>query len=176
MPTTQQGLWVSEALARLERYGPEATAALQYMRQHRTRLGVHEQPTGARWTIDRRIELHPRFLQSSPDDPYAISLIIHEVRHLQQGPLTALSVYGEMEAWQLQFGFLKKVLGHYHPDPHRNEMIEELMVQPLGWDRHVLQHTRELIQRYAGSQYRIDLLPLYPLHREVSFRLNRRRL
>src|SRR5512142_818704 len=119
------------------------------MRQHAIKLGVHDQPTGARWTIDRRIELHPRCLQSSPDDPYAMSLIIHEVRHLQQGPLTALSVCGELEAWQLQFGFLKNVLGYYHAEVRRNAVLEELMAQPLGWDRAVLQHVRELMQAYA---------------------------
>ncbi len=176
MPTDDQALWLNEALAQLEHYGPEARAALDYMRRHRTRLGVHQQPTGARWTVDRRIELHPRYLQSAPHDPYAISLIIHEVRHLQQGPLVALSVYGELEAWQLQFAFLKGILGYFHSDPHRNEMIEELMSQPLGPDRNVLQHARELIQGYAGKQYRIDLLPLYPLHREIAFHLRMRPL
>ncbi len=171
MPTADQARWLKEALTELEHYGPEARAALDYMRRHRTRLGVHNQPTGARWTVDRRVELHPRYLQAGPHDPYAISLIIHEVRHLQQGPLAALSVYGELEAWQLQFGFLKDVLGRYHSDPHRNQMIEELMLQPFGPDRRVLQHARELMRAYAGKQYRIDLLPLYPLHREVAFLL-----
>jgi hypothetical protein len=171
MPTAEHASWVSESLGHLEHYGPQAAAALQYMRQHGTRLGVHDQPTGARWTIDRRIELHPHYLEMPADDPYAISLIIHEVRHLQQGPLTALSVYGELEAWQLQFGFLKDVLGYFHADARRNELLGELMVQPLGGDRGVLQHARELIQQYAGKKYRIDLLPLYPVHRELAYRV-----
>jgi hypothetical protein len=176
MSQSRHALWVSEALTQLEHYGPEAAAALYYMRQHGTRLSMHDQPTGARWTVDRRIELNPRYLEAASNDPYAISLIIHEVRHLQQGPWTALSVYGELEAWQVQFGFLKSILGHYHSDPQRNDLIGELMLQPLGWDRTVLQRARELIQQYAGRKYRIDLLPLYPLHREVMHRLRGSRL
>lgn len=174
MPKSDRAVWLRDARAHLEHYGPEARAALDYIQRHHTRLGVHDQPTGARWTVDRRIEVNPRYLLMAPDDPYAISLIIHEVRHLEQGPLTALSVYGEMEAWQLQFGFLQSVLGRYHADPAKNDIISELMQQPLGWDRQVLQHARGLMQAYAGKVYRIDLLPLYPLHREVAYRISMR--
>jgi len=175
MPPADHSAWVSELLAHLDRHGPEASAALQYIEQHRIRVGVHDQPTGARWTIRRRLEFHPRYASGSADDLYAVSLIVHEVRHLQQGRLTALSVYGEMEAWQLQFGFLKRVTGRYHPEPQREAVLAELMQQPLGWDRQVLQHVRELMQSYAGKGYRIDLLPLYPLDREIAFRLTRHR-
>ena len=174
MPSSAHSAWVDELLHHLEHYGPEAGAALEYIHRHRTKVGVHDQPTGARWTIDRRLEMHPRFVAAAADDPSAVSLIIHEVRHLQQGPLTALSVYGEMEAWQLQFAFIRSVTGHYHADPAHAAIIEQIMQQPLGLDRQVLQHVRELMQRYAGKAYRIDLLPLYPLHREIVFRLTGR--
>jgi hypothetical protein len=175
MPPSDPSPWVDDLVRHLEHSGTEATAALEYIRRHGTRIGVHDQPTGARWTVDRRIELHPRFVEGAANDPAAIALIIHEVRHLQQGPLTALSVYGEMEAWQLQFGFLKSLWGYYHADPTRAAVIEEIMQQPLGWDREVLQHVRELMRRYAGPKYRIDLLPLYPIHRELVSRLTGRR-
>ncbi len=29
-----------------------------------------------------------------------LALIVHEAKHLEQGPWLALSVYGELEAWQ----------------------------------------------------------------------------
>jgi hypothetical protein len=170
MASENYAAWLDQLLDNLKRSGPEAAEALRFLRQHRTRVGVHEQLTGARWTIGRRIELHPRFAQGSPDDPQALSLIIHEVRHLQQGPLVALSVYGELEAWQLQFAFLKSLTGHYHYDPRRNEIIEELMSLSLGWVRSLLQQARALMQAYAGKAYRIDLLPLYPLPAEIIFR------
>jgi hypothetical protein len=175
MSPADHAAWVDELLRHLDRYGPEGTAALAYIQQHGTKVGVHDQPTGARWTIRRRLQLHPRYAATPADEVYAVSLVIHEVRHLQQGRLTALSVYGEMEAWQLQFGFLKRLLGHYHADPQRAAILEQLMQLPLGWDRHVLQHVRQLMQSYAGKRYRIDLLPLYPLHREIAYRLSGRR-
>ena len=155
----------------LDGFGPEGIAAARYIAQHGTRLSVHNQTTGARWTADRRIEIHPRYAALPTDDPYALSLIIHEVRHLQQGILTALSVYGELDAWQLQFRLLRSVTGRYHPDPGRNATLEQLMLRPLGWDRSVLQRARRLMQSYAGKIYRIDLLPLYPLHSEILFRV-----
>jgi hypothetical protein len=151
------------------RFGPEAEEALRFIQKRGTRVSVHAQPTGARWTVDRRIEIHPRFVHLAPDDLYAASLIMHEVRHLQQGALTALSVYGELEAWQLQFGFLKSWTGRYHNDPSRGVALEQLMALRLGWDRTVLDEARSLMQAYAGKAYRVDLLPLYPLHREIVF-------
>ncbi len=171
---TDYSSWVKQLIANLDRFGPEAEEALERIARRRTRIGVHEQPTGARWTIDRRIEIHPRFVQAPPDDPYAASLIIHEVRHLNQGPLVALSVYGEMEAWQLQFGFLKAWTGRYHRDAAKSRVLEELMSLPLGWNRSMLSDVRRLMQQYAGRQYRIDLLPLYPLPDEIRYRLTRK--
>ncbi len=148
---------------------------MRFIRAHGTRVSVHDQPTGARWTLDRRIEVHPRYAELASDDVYVLSLIIHEVRHLQQGMLTALSVYGEMEAWQLQFRFLNSQQGRYHEDPERNEIIDRLMSVPLGWDRGVLENVRGLMKAYAGPRYRIDLLPLYPLPAEIVFRVSRRK-
>ncbi len=166
--------WAEQAVSNLERSGPEAQEALRYIRAHHTKIGVHDQPTGARWTVARRIQVHPRYTERAPDDLYALSLIIHEVRHLQQGMLTALSVYGEMEAWQLQFRFLHSKLGRYHQDRRRDEILTQLMSLPLGPDRGVLERVRGLMKAYAGPRYRIDLLPLYPLPREISFRLGHR--
>jgi hypothetical protein len=90
-------------------------------------------------------------------------LIIHEARHLQQGLVTALSVYGELDAWQLEFGVYHRVKGRY---PH--PAIAELMQLPLMGDRAVLKKAAGLMQDYAGKGYRVDLLPLYPLGREIQ--------
>lgn len=171
MGLPEHAAWTAHVLENMARFGPEAEAALRYMRQRGTKVSLHEQPTGARWTADRRIEVHPRFAQSGPDDPYAVSLIIHEVRHLQQGPLTALSVYGELEAWQLQFGLIKSWTGRYHADAQRGAVLDQLVSLPLGWDRQVLEDARHLMQAYAGKGYRVDLLPLYPLPDEIIFQV-----
>ncbi len=175
MTAVDHSAWVHDLLSELDNFGPESKAAAAYLRGHKTRVSVHGQPTGARWTADRRIEIHPRYASLSPDDPYAISLVIHEVKHLQQGVFTALSVYGELEAWQLQFRFLKWVTGRYHADPVKRGILEDLMSQPLGWDRSVLGRIPGLMQAYAGKGYHIDWLPLYPLHREILYRTARQK-
>jgi hypothetical protein len=174
MKSSRIASWRTGLMNSVGKSGPEGAAAADYIRQKGTRVGVHNQSAGARWTIDRRIELHPHYADLPPDDPYAIALVIHEVRHLQQGVLTALSVYGELEAWQLQFGFLKRITGSYQSDPSREAIIEGLMQTPLGWGRPVLEHIRYVMQSYAGRKYRIDLLPLYPLPAEIRYRITRR--
>ena len=93
---------------------------------------------------------------------------------MQQGPWVALSVYGELEAWQLQFRFLKSVTGHYHVNTHHEKVLGELMSLPLNWQRSVLENARSLMQAHAGKIYRVDLLPLYPLPDEIRFRISRR--
>ncbi len=168
MTSSDYSIWTGGLVASLERFGPEAAAALRYIRQHGTRLSVHDQPTGARWTVDRRIEIHPRFAELAPDDPYAVSLIIHEVRHLQQGILTALSVYGELEAWQLQFGFLRSRTGRYHADAQRTALLERLMLLRLGWDRETLQRPRSHAG-LCGQAVTRGSAPLYPLPAEIVY-------
>lgn len=174
MPNAQSPDWTQKLLENLHGLGPEAEATLHYINERGTKLSVHDQPTGARWTIDRRIEINPRFAQALPNDVYAISLVIHEVRHLQQGMLKALSVYGELDAWQVQFRFLKEKTGRYHSDPLQNAVLEELVLLPLAWQRRNLEQARELMQKYAGKKYRIDLLPLYPLPAEIYYRVTRK--
>jgi len=173
MTSSDHSAWLASLLENLDSFGPDAIVAAAYIRQRGTRVGVHEQTTGARWTADRRIEINPRYARLAPDHPQAVALIIHEVRHLQQGMLTALSVYGELEAWQLQFNFLRSVTGRYHDNSSFEAIIAKLMLLPLGWDRTALESARALMQAYAGKIYRVDLLPLYPLPLEIRYRITR---
>jgi hypothetical protein len=119
--------------------------------------------------------MHPRYAEGSADSPYALSLVVHEVRHLQQGWITALSVYGELDAWQCQFRFLGSLAWRPLEDADRDGIIARLLSFPLGWDRSVLQTARGLMRAYAGKTYRVDLLPLYPLNRELLFLLTGKR-
>jgi hypothetical protein len=168
-------VWIEQLLLHLGRYGPQGEAAAQFILERRVKVTIHDQPTGARWTINRNIQLHPRFAGRSPDDPYPLSLIVHEVRHLEQGIFTALSVYGELDAWQLQFSFIRSLIGYYHRDEHFQEILNKLMSLNLDWDRKTLTRARELMKEYAGKAYRIDLLPLYPLPREIYFFITRKK-
>jgi hypothetical protein len=148
--------------------GDEGRETMQYIRTHRTKIGFKRvRPNvGAFWTVFGTINLNAQYYSyATPlDDLRLRTLIIHEARHLQQGIITALSVYGELDAWQLEFGIYHRIKGNY---PH--QVIAELMSLPLEYDRDVLKKAATLMQAYAGQGYRADLLPLFPAAQEVKY-------
>lgn len=153
--------------------GEEGRAAVEFLRRRKTKIGFKQvRPNvGAFWTVFGNIHLNSRYYSyETPFDELRIkTLIIHEARHLQQGLITALSVYGELDAWQLEFGIYHRIKGKY---PHT--AIADLMQLPLGYDRGVLREAARLMQVYAGKGYRSDLLPLFPLPREISYWITRK--
>jgi hypothetical protein len=169
----EHSAWVNQLLDRICEVGEEGEAAVQYVLKNKTPIRFKKvRPNlGAFWTILGSIRLNSQYYSygTSLDDLRIRTLIIHEVRHLQQGLLTALSVYGELDAWQLEFGIYYRIKGRY---PHR--AIAELMTLPLGYDRDVLKKAAGLMQEYAGKGYRSDLLPLYPLGKEIKYWILRR--
>ena len=125
----------------------------------------------ARWTLAGGIEMNKaHYSPEMPvDTPRILCLLAHEARHIQQGPLVALSVYGELDAWQLDFRMYQRLVGGYsHP------AVDELLSLPLALDRAVLKRAQTLMQDYAGKGYRSDLLPLYPIHLEIKYWLTRK--
>ena len=164
--------WVDMLLDRVCEVGEEGQAAMQYIRKNKTRIGFKRvgPNVGAFWTVFGNIRLNSQYYNynTSLDDLRIKTLIIHEARHLQQGIATALSVYGELDAWQLEFGIYHRIKGSY---PH--SAIAELMILPLEYDREVLKKAVSLMQTYAGKGYRADLLPLFPIAREVKYWLFR---
>jgi hypothetical protein len=159
-----------EAVAEL---GEEGRAAVEFLHTHRTKIGFKRvRPNiGAFWTVFGNIRLNSLYYtyETSFDDLRVKTLIIHEARHLQQGMMTALSVYGELDAWQLEFGIYHRIKGVY---PH--SAIEELMSLPLEHDRIILKKAAHLMQAYAGKGYRADLLPLFPVSKEIKYQIIRR--
>lgn len=166
--------WLNRLFEGLSAAGEEGCAAVAYMRAHRTQVGFEKaRPNvGAFWTLTGKIKLNTRHYsyETSLSDPYFLGLIVHEVRHLQQGVVTALSVFGEMEAWQVGFRVYRNIAGRYP----RHAAAEEMMTLAWGWEREVLERARALMQAYSGKGYRSDLLPLYPLPDEIRFRLTGR--
>jgi hypothetical protein len=162
--------WSRNLLLSLEGFGEEGRNAASFLRKRKTYIGFWKvrKNVGAFWTFLGTIHLNTVHysLDTNPSDPRVLTLLIHEVKHLQQGLTTALSVYGELEAWQLQFR-----LYHQKTDAKMHPTIEKLLSLPLSWDRAVLKQARELMQEYAGKGYRADLLPLYPLGQEIRYRL-----
>jgi hypothetical protein len=161
-------IWAENLLKAVDELGEEGRAAVEFVRNHKTKIGFKRvrSSVGAYWTPRGNINLNSRYYtyQTPLDDLRIKTLIIHEARHLQQGIMTALSVYGELDAWQLEFGIYHRMRGEY---PH--PIIAEIMALPLGYDRAVLKKAAQLMQAYAGKGYRVDLLPLYPLSKEIKY-------
>ena len=169
----EHAVWLDNLLNAVAEVGDEGRAAAEFLRARRTQIGFKlvRPNVAAFWTVFGNIRLnsHHYNYDSSFDNLRIKTLIIHEVRHLQQGLFTALSVYGELDAWQLEFGIYHRVKGRY---PH--PAIAELMELPLEYNRDVLKKAVKLMQDYSGKGYRIDLLPLYPLGREIRYWLIRK--
>jgi len=147
--------------------------AAECLRSHKTHIGFWRvrKNVGAFWTLLRTIHfnsVHYSY-QTNIADVGMLTLLIHEVKHLQQGFVLALSVYGELEAWQLQFRLYHQLI-----DKPMHPAVAELLSLPLEYDRAVLRKAVTLMQAYAGKGYRADLLPLYPLGSEIRYWLTRR--
>jgi hypothetical protein len=160
--------WKEDILKQLANLGEEGRAAAEYLRIHRTYIGFWKarKNVGAFWTLLRTVHLNSFYYSMNMEKNHVglLTLLIHEVKHLQQGIVLALSVYGELEAWQLQFRLYHQLTGKpMHP------AITEMMSLPLAYDRPVLRRARDLMQAYAGKGYRADLLPLFPLGKEIKY-------
>ncbi len=166
----EHSVWTESLLEAVALMGEEGRLAVDLLRARRTKIAFKRaRPSiGAYWTVFGNIRLNSHYYTyETPLDNLRIrTLVIHEARHLQQGLLTALSVYGELDAWQLEFGIYYRVKGNY---PH--SAIAELMELPLEYDRAVLKKAAQLMQAYAGKGYRVDMLPLFPLNKEIRYRL-----
>jgi hypothetical protein len=169
-------MWLDQLLIELGRCGPQGQAALHFLKERGVKVSLHDQPTAARWTLAGNIQLHPRYANGASNAPYPLSLVVHEVRHLQQGLFTALSVYGEFEAWQVQFSFLKSLTSQYHSNSQFDGILNDLMSLRLNKDRKILARAVTLMKAYAGKDYRINMLPLYPLPEEIHFLITRKEM
>src|SRR6266545_1018912 len=138
-------VWMENLLEAVVQIGDEGRDAVNFLRIHKTKIGFKRvRPNiGAFWTGFGNISLNSRYYtyETPFDDLRIKTLIIHEARHLQQGMIIALSVYGELDAWQLEFGIYHRIKGEY---PH--PAIAELMSLPLGYDRAVLKKAAHLMQ------------------------------
>jgi hypothetical protein len=84
---------------------------------------------------------YPSSWEGKPaNDPWVLSSFAHEAVHLEQGVRTALSVYGELQAWQVGFRYYL-ALGKTGV----SREVRELLKTPLSHDRHVLTQAKNLI-------------------------------
>jgi len=166
-------VWQETLLEKLSDTGDLGKESADYIRNHNVRIAFkkYSKSTGARWLLFQRITLNTLYysFETKLDEPKLLSLFVHEVHHLKQGAIKAFSVYGELDAWQVEYRFYRKIRSaKLHP------AIEEILTLPLNYDRDNLRHSAKLMQSAAGKGYRIDLYPLYPLHREILYWVMRR--
>lgn len=165
--------WLERYFQRVSESSEEGAEAVRFVREKKIRVGMKRarRSVGAYWAWTKSFYLNKVHytMESALENPRAVTLFVHEVRHLQQGILTAMSVYGELDAWQYEFRLYKKLTGkELKPE------LEELLSLPLGNDRAVLKKAQGLMTKFAGVWYLAWLLPLYPLHKEMLFWVTRK--
>ena len=165
--------WLETYLEKVAQSSEEGRGAVEFVRANRIRVGLKRarKSVGAFWQFGHRFYLNSHYysMESALENPRAWTLFVHEVRHLQQGPLTAMSVYGELDAWQVEFRLYKRITGK-----KLSPVLEELLTLPLDLDRENLRRARQLMTKYAGFWYGAWMLPLYPLHKEIKYWVTRR--
>ena len=159
--------WTDQVLDHLNTAGQEGAAAVSFIKNRKIKIGFRKQKsTGAMWSLNGNIYLNANnySLSTPPTHAFMLSLVAHEALHLKQGIVTALSVYGELEAWQLGFRIYQTLGGKIV-----SSALNELMGLQVRYDRDMLKKVRFLMQEYAGKGYRIDLLPLFPAWKELGY-------
>lgn len=165
--------WLERYFKKVASSSEEGAEAVRFVREKKTRVGMKRarRSVGAFWTLGKSFYLNKLHytMESALENPKAVTLFVHEVRHLQQGILTALSVYGELDAWQHEYRLYKKLTGKIlKPE------LEELLTLSLGADRIALKQAQRLMTKIAGFWYLAWLLPLYPVHKEILFWVTRK--
>ena len=166
--------WLAALLKAAAEIDPDGKQAVDYMRARHVRVNFSKvnKSVGAFWTLFGNIRLNSQYYNEEKqfDDPYLLSLIVHEVRHLQQGLTTAVSVYGELDAWQLGFRIHKQLTDKFP----RHPAAGELMALPLNFDRSLLRRASQLMREFAGKGYHSNWLPLYPWGKEIRYWFTRK--
>jgi hypothetical protein len=165
--------WLEAYLEKVAESSEEGRQAVDYVRANRTKVNLKRarKSVGAFWTLTRKFYLNSVYYthESSLVNPRAWTIFVHEVRHLQQGPITALSIYGELDAWQYEFRLFKKITGQ-----ELKPALEEMLTLPLNFDRANLRRARDLMTAFAGRGYLAWMLPLYPITKEIRYWVTRR--
>ncbi len=165
--------WLENYYEKVAQSSVEGREAVDYVRTRKIKVGIRRarKSVGAFWTLERKFFLNSvhHTYESTLENPRAWTLFVHEVRHLQQGIPTALSIYGELDAWQVEFNLYKKLTGKT-----LHTTLEELLSLPLNMERKNLQCARELMTQHAGKSYGANWLPLYPIHKEIKYWVTRK--
>ncbi len=168
-----QNEWLEKYFEKVANSSDEGQEAVRFVKQNQVKVGLKRarKSVGAFWTISRNFYLNTHYysMESALENPRAWTLFVHEVHHLKQGFKTAMSVYGELDAWQIEFRLFKKLTGKIlKPE------LEELLTLPLNFERDNLRRARKLMTKFAGFWYMAWILPLYPIDKEIKFLFTRK--
>lgn len=161
-------------LRNLDEFGPLGRAAAGYLRAHATRLGYFPQTrSGAGWTLANNLTLPPG---ADLDDLRIRAVMIHEVLHLQQPLPTRLSIRGELLSWQLEYQAYHEVTGAYYgadDRPFAGSAAAWADLARLDPTARADLARAQFLMKKISPRYRAHLLPLFPLGREIGYRLAR---
>jgi len=164
--TTVEG-WTYQALANLSDAGPVCQHAANYIINNNVTIFFGWRPWGgAFWTSAGRVGLNSRYYStnSSPEEIGTLALIVHETKHLEQGFDLALSVEGELQAWQIEIDAFLEL----KPQKKIEEFSEQKQAL-YGFPRWPTRLTDDQLHQAADlmfsdqhGAYPIYLLPLRP--------------
>ena len=165
--------WLEKYFEKVAASSEEGAAAVRFVRANNIRVGMRRarKSVGAFWKLNRNFYLNSRHytMESALENPRAWTMFVHEVRHIEQGMLTAMSIYGELDAWQYEFRLFKRLTGKtLKPE------LEEILSLPLNFDRTNLRRAQQLMTKFAGFWYGAWSLPLYPIHKEMLYWVTRK--
>jgi hypothetical protein len=150
--------WKTQLLTNVKGAGPPGIDAFRYITQYNVDIRFSQQSgTGAGWkggNIYLNSETYSVF--TPPDNPWLISLIVHEAKHLEQGFWVALTVYSELEAWQVGLRAYENVGGEL------TVIHSDILALPLSHNAQVLEQFLHLMKEDQGYDYLVYLLPLNP--------------
>jgi len=171
-PSTPQEAWQIQVVSDLWRAGPTCQHAARYLAEHDIQIGFAQQDaSAARWWVDAQtrewvIQLDPDYYAMSepsgtPAYAKALAAIVHEAMHLEQGPLLALSILGEVQAWKTDEAARSELGLPSNSLSHNGEHWAEVIDLPDSPTDEELERARIAMMAYSPG-YRAWALPLRP--------------
>jgi hypothetical protein len=142
--------WVRKVLDAMRTSGGVGEEKAKYIKEQGIAFipkykGANNAHWGSKWgwcglKMDNTIH-YPISWEKKPDnDPWVLSSFVHETVHLEQGVRTALSVYGELQAWQVGFQYYLSL-----SKTGVSRKVKELLNLPLSHEREILTQAKNLI-------------------------------
>lgn len=162
-----------QVMQALECLDPDAInpEILRYIKKRKCRIGTFAQASsGAGWTVLGNVTIRPDDVQRHLQ-PYVLSLILHEIFHLQQQSIPMrLSMQGELAAWQYQYRVYPLLKpGHEIGEVYGGKSREWEQLSQLQADSREDLKTAQGLMKEIAKGYRSDLLPIYPMPQEISY-------